>query len=57
MPAGVSWPTYLKFFAAAFVSMALGAQVVHQYYKPLNDLEMFVENELKKQDALVQNKK
>jgi Domain of unknown function (DUF4516) len=57
MPAGVSWPTYLKFFAAAFVSMALGAQVVHQYYKPLDDLEKFVENELKKQDMLVPNKK
>lgn len=46
MPAGVSWPVYLKFAAAAMLSMMAGAQVVHMYYKPLEDLKQHVEREL-----------
>ena len=42
MPAGVSWPTYLKFSIAAALSMVAGAQTVHHIYKPLEDLEDFV---------------
>ena len=42
MPAGVSWPTYLKFFTAAGLSMVAGAQAVHALYKPLDDLELVV---------------
>lgn len=34
MPAGVSWPRYLRMFGASILSMFLGAQVVHQYYLP-----------------------
>ncbi|XP_077066849.1 ubiquinol-cytochrome-c reductase complex assembly factor 6 [Siphateles boraxobius] len=34
MPAGVSWPRYLRMFAASVLSMFAGAQVVHQYYRP-----------------------
>ncbi|KAG7221113.1 hypothetical protein INR49_017554 [Caranx melampygus] len=34
MPAGVSWPRYLRMFGASVLSMFLGAQVVHQYYLP-----------------------
>lgn len=45
MPAGVSWSTYLKFVTAAFLSMALGSQVVHLYYRPLNDLDSLLEQE------------
>ncbi|KAM5287910.1 ubiquinol-cytochrome c reductase complex assembly factor 6 [Ctenodactylus gundi] len=34
MPAGVSWPTYLKVFAASLLAMCAGAEVVHRYYRP-----------------------
>ncbi|XP_041795603.1 protein BRAWNIN [Chelmon rostratus] len=34
MPAGVSWPRYLRMFSACVLSMFAGAQVVHQYYLP-----------------------
>ncbi|XP_072520057.1 ubiquinol-cytochrome-c reductase complex assembly factor 6 [Salminus brasiliensis] len=34
MPAGVSWPRYLKMFGASMLSMFAGAEVVHQYYRP-----------------------
>ena len=43
MPAGVSWPTYLKFAFAAGVSMVAGAQTVHLVYRPLEDLDKFIE--------------
>ena len=42
MPAGVSWPTYLKFATAAGLSMVAGAQTVHAFYKPLDDLEIVI---------------
>ncbi|KAF7707605.1 protein BRAWNIN [Silurus meridionalis] len=34
MPAGVSWPRYMKMFVASVLSMFAGAEVVHQYYRP-----------------------
>lgn len=34
MPAGVSWPRYLRMLGASVLSMFAGAQVVHQYYLP-----------------------
>jgi len=43
MPAGVSWPQYLRYVVAALGSMALGSQMVHMYYDPLGDLEKYVE--------------
>jgi len=42
MPAGVSLYTYSKFTCAALLSMALGSQAVHQYYKPLQDIEEII---------------
>ena len=42
MPAGVSWPTYIKFATAAGLSMVAGAQTVHLLYKPLDDLEIVI---------------
>lgn len=53
MPAGVSWGQYLRFSAAAFASMMVGAQCVHYYYKPLQDLDMYVEQELTKRMYLL----
>jgi len=43
MPAGVGWSRYLKFSASALLSMMAGSQVVHLYYRPLDDLEVYVE--------------
>jgi len=34
MPAGVSWPRYLRMLGASVLAMFAGAQVVHQYYLP-----------------------
>lgn len=48
MPAGVSWPRYLSFLTASLFSMFLGAQVVHVYYRPLDDLDRYIEEELKR---------
>jgi len=42
MPAGVSWPTYLKFASLALLSMFAGSHVVHLYYRPLEDLQEYV---------------
>ena len=47
MPAGVSLPTYMKFFVSAMLTMFAGAQVVHMYYKPLADLDNYIEEEMK----------
>lgn len=48
MPAGVSWPQYLKFFTCAMLSMMAGAQVVHIYYNPLKDIDDYVKKEIEK---------
>lgn len=32
----------------ALISMMAGSQVVHNYYKPLNDLEDYVQREIEK---------
>ena len=55
MPAGVSWPTYLKFSIAAALSMIAGAQTVHQVYKPLEDLEEFVQKFEEDQQKFVES--
>jgi len=43
MPAGVPWSTYLRFTFACSLSMLGGAQTVHQFYRPLEDLDIWVE--------------
>lgn len=48
MPAGVSWPRYISFFAASMLSAFAGAQLVHIYYRPLDDLDDIVREELEK---------
>ncbi|XP_067642141.1 ubiquinol-cytochrome c reductase complex assembly factor 6 [Eurosta solidaginis] len=47
MPAGVSWGQYMKFLTAAMLSMMAGSQLVHMYYKPLEDLNTYIEREMK----------
>jgi len=56
MPAGVSWPTYLKFALASGLSMIAGAQTVHQFYRPLEDLEEWVKN-FEEQQKLIEEVK
>ncbi|XP_073987439.1 ubiquinol-cytochrome c reductase complex assembly factor 6 sloth 2 [Rhodnius prolixus] len=48
MPAGVSWPQYLKVVTAALISMFAGAQIVHNVYRPLDDLDELVQKEIDK---------
>lgn len=48
MPAGVSWTKYLTFSIAAFLTMLAGAQSVHLYYKPLDDLDNYLQKEVEK---------
>lgn len=47
MPAGVSWGEYLKFMSCALLSMMAGSQLVHMYYKPLQDLDSYINHEMK----------
>ena len=59
MPAGVSWPTYLKFATAAGLSMVAGAQTVHLLYKPLDDLEIVIKQiaeDVEKQQVISEKK-
>ncbi|KAK5642711.1 hypothetical protein RI129_008878 [Pyrocoelia pectoralis] len=48
MPAGVSWPRYITFFSAAMLTMLAGAQTVHIYYKPLADLDNYIDEEIRR---------
>lgn len=46
MPAGVSWSKYLTFLTTAMLTMFAGSQVVHMYYRPLDDLDNYIEKEI-----------
>ena len=46
LPPGVSLGQYIKFTSAAMLSMFLGAQFVHSFYKPLSDMDKYIEKEL-----------
>lgn len=48
MPAGVTWGVYLKFATAAMLSMLAGSQVVHMLYRPLDNMEELVNEEVKR---------
>lgn len=47
MPAGITWGAYLRFLIAAGLSMFAGSQVVHMLYRPLDDLDEYIEVEKK----------
>lgn len=51
MPAGVPWGPYLRFFTAALLSAFAGAQTVHIYYKPLEDLDILVKEEMQRREG------
>ncbi|XP_068629299.1 ubiquinol-cytochrome c reductase complex assembly factor 6 [Battus philenor] len=46
MPAGATWGQYISFSLAAMLSMIAGSQIVHQHYKPLVDLNKYINKEL-----------
>lgn len=46
MPVGVSAGSYIRFSIAAMISMAIGSQIVHRHYKPLEDFPDYVEREI-----------
>ncbi|XP_037973856.1 protein brawnin [Plutella xylostella] len=56
MPAGVSWGQYISFSVAAMASMLAGSQIVHQHYRPLQDLNDYITRELKNLPENVQIK-
>ena len=45
MPAGVTWGVYLRFVTAAMLTMFAGSQCVHLVYRPMDDLQEYVELE------------
>ncbi|XP_023161249.1 uncharacterized protein C12orf73 homolog [Drosophila hydei] len=49
MPAGVSWGQYMKFLGSAMLAMMAGSQAVHLYFKPLDDLPVYIEKERQQQ--------
>ena len=54
MPAGMTWPKYIRLLGSSIFFMFLGAQFVHNQYKPLADLPEFIEKykeEMKKEGS------
>lgn len=49
MPAGVSWGKYVALIVVGIASGLAGSEVVHRYYKPLEDLEDFVQEKVREQ--------
>lgn len=47
MPAA-NFKTYAKVLFISAVSMMAGSQVIHQHFKPLEDLEEYVQREIQK---------
>lgn len=48
MPGGFSWPRYITFCVVSMLTTLAGAQCVHVYYRPLDDLEELVQQELER---------
>lgn len=51
MSGNISIAAYVKFSLMAITSMMFGSQLVHNQYKPLDDLEDYVEIETEKLKA------
>lgn len=51
MPAGVSWGQYIRFTTAAMLSMFAGSQMVHIFYRPLDDFDKYVKEAMEKEEA------
>jgi len=55
MPAGVSWGQYFRYTSAAMMSMFCGAQLVHMFYRPMDDFDRYVKEALEKEEAKKQS--
>ncbi|XP_059491279.1 ubiquinol-cytochrome-c reductase complex assembly factor 6 [Neocloeon triangulifer] len=53
MPAGVTLAQYVRFSAAALLTMFVGSQCVHYYYRPLQDLDKLVQQEVERRKFVV----
>ena len=53
MPAGVSWPKYIKFLTAGLLSMMAGSQTIHLIYRPLEGMDVLVQREIERLKPLV----
>ena len=42
MPAGLAWGPYVSFTTCALLSMFAGSQMVHVYFRPLDDMEDYI---------------
>lgn len=51
MPYGQSWPKFLSFSFLSLISALAGSQVVHDYYKPLADMDMLIRKEVERLKA------
>ncbi|XP_039747336.1 protein brawnin [Pararge aegeria] len=56
MPAGVTWGQYISFSVTAFLTMIAGSQVIHHHYRPLVDLNKYINKELEGYPENVQQK-
>ena len=55
MPAGMSWPKYLRLITASMGSMLLGSQLVHNIYRPLDDLDEFIVKYREEREKMIEN--
>lgn len=52
MSGSLTIASYVKFSLMALTSMMFGSQLVHNKYKPLDDLDDYVEKEIEKLRAI-----
>ncbi|XP_044762272.1 protein brawnin [Coccinella septempunctata] len=52
MPFGVPTGRYITFVATAMITMFVGAQTVHIYYRPLDDLDAYIEKAKKEKNKM-----
>ena len=48
---GVTWRTKAVVMLISVVSLISGSSLVHQYYKPLDDIEEYIEREIQSRKA------
>lgn len=51
MPYGRSWTKFLTFMVSAGASTLAGSQIVHNYYRPLADMDELVHQQVVKLKA------
>ena len=56
MPAGLSWPKYFGLLGSSMFFLFLGSQAVHAVYRPLDDLDQYIENYKQEQRKLLKEK-